>query len=174
MLRAATERLALDRHRASSLAVTQGKACRIMEDWTKQRLQQLVTDRLCGVKLIAVSNCEPYIRTREAGGIQCRTPASGLTTAIDPILRASRGVWVAHGSGSADRDVVGPTRSYTCSTRSSVVHASPGLAAQTNRGPNWMRHLNGRDTLSLRLGRGRHPAISYRRSPQFGGAPRVE
>ena len=79
-----------------------------MESWTKQRLQQLVTDRLCGVKLIAVSNREPYIHTREAGVIKCRTPASGLTTAIDPILRASRGVWVAHGSGSADREVVDP------------------------------------------------------------------
>ena len=77
-----------------------------MESWTKQRLQQLVTDRLRGVKLIAVSNREPYIHTREDGVIKCKTPASGVTTAIDPILRASRGVWVAHGSGSADRDVV--------------------------------------------------------------------
>jgi trehalose 6-phosphate synthase len=34
------------------------------------------------------------------------TPASGLTTALDPILRASGGVWVAHGSGGADREVV--------------------------------------------------------------------
>jgi trehalose 6-phosphate synthase len=77
-----------------------------MENWTKERLQTLVTDRLRGVKLIAVSNREPYIHTREAGRLRCKTPASGLTAAIDPILRASGGVWVAHGSGSADRDVV--------------------------------------------------------------------
>jgi trehalose-6-phosphate synthase len=77
-----------------------------MESWTQQRLQKLVRERLRGVKLIAVSNREPYIHTKEDGRIQCRTPASGLTAAIDPILRASGGVWVAHGSGSGDRDVV--------------------------------------------------------------------
>jgi trehalose-6-phosphate synthase len=74
--------------------------------WTKERLQRLVSDRLKSVKLIAVSNREPYIHVRQPGGeIQCITPASGLTTAIDPILRASGGVWVAHGSGSGDRVV---------------------------------------------------------------------
>jgi trehalose 6-phosphate synthase len=77
-----------------------------MENWTKQRLQNLVTDSLAGVKLIVVSNREPYIHTREAGGIQCNTPVGGVTTAIDPVLRASGGIWVAHGSGSGDRDVV--------------------------------------------------------------------
>jgi len=77
-----------------------------MENWTKQKLQKLVSDNLRGVKLIAVSNREPYIHMNEGGRIQCKTPASGLTTAIDPVLRASGGVWVAHGSGSADRDVV--------------------------------------------------------------------
>jgi len=77
-----------------------------MENWTKQKLQKLVTDRFNGVKLIAVSNREPYIHSRTPAGIECRTPASGLTVALDPILRASGGVWVAHGSGTADRDVV--------------------------------------------------------------------
>ena len=77
-----------------------------METWTKEQLHELVTHRLGGMKLIAVSNREPYIHTREQGRIECITPASGLTTAIDPVLRAAGGVWVAHGSGSADRDVV--------------------------------------------------------------------
>lgn len=63
-------------------------------------------ENLRGVKLIAVSNREPYIHTREAGRLQCRRPASGVAAAIDPVLRASRGVWVAHGSGSADREAV--------------------------------------------------------------------
>jgi trehalose 6-phosphate synthase len=77
-----------------------------MDAWTKQRLHNLVLDRLPNTKLIAVSNREPYIHTRTEGGVRCVTAASGLTTAIDPILRASGGVWVAHGSGNADRDVV--------------------------------------------------------------------
>jgi trehalose-6-phosphate synthase len=77
-----------------------------LQHWTKQRLQNLVTERLSGVKLIAVSNREPYIHTKAAGRIECGTAASGLTTAIDPIMRASGGIWVAHGSGTADREVV--------------------------------------------------------------------
>lgn len=74
--------------------------------WTKERLHDLVTARMRGVRLIAVSNREPYIHVREEDGIRCQVPASGLTTAIDPILRASHGCWVAHGSGNADRIVV--------------------------------------------------------------------
>ncbi|MGB6941218.1 MAG: trehalose-6-phosphate synthase [Bryobacteraceae bacterium] len=77
-----------------------------MEHWTRQRLQKFVTDTLQGVKLIVVSNREPYIHTRDSGGIRCQTPAGGVTAAIDPVLRASGGVWVAHGSGNGDRDVV--------------------------------------------------------------------
>ena len=77
-----------------------------MENWTKKRLQNTVRERLRGVKLIAVSNREPYIHSSVDGEIRCGVAASGLTTALDPVLRASGGVWVAHGSGSADRDVV--------------------------------------------------------------------
>ena len=66
----------------------------------------LVADRLRGAKLIVVSNREPYIHSEENGSVRCITPASGLTTALDPILRASNGVWVAHGSGTADRRMV--------------------------------------------------------------------
>ncbi|HTW63478.1 MAG TPA: trehalose-6-phosphate synthase [Bryobacteraceae bacterium] len=77
-----------------------------MEAWTKQRLHNLVLDRLSHIKLIAVSNREPYIHTKTPDGIECGRAASGLTTAIDPILRASGGVWVAHGSGNGDREVV--------------------------------------------------------------------
>jgi len=77
-----------------------------METWTSQLLHNLVMDRLSNSRLIAVSNREPYIHTRTAAGVRCTTAASGLTTAIDPILRASGGVWVAHGSGNADREVV--------------------------------------------------------------------
>jgi alpha,alpha-trehalose-phosphate synthase [UDP-forming] len=77
-----------------------------MERWTRQRLQNLVSGRFRHVKLIAVSNREPYIHTRVGDSIDCNAAVSGLTTAIDPILQASGGTWVAHGSGSADRDVV--------------------------------------------------------------------
>jgi len=77
-----------------------------MENWNKTKLHELVTERFRGVKLIAVSNREPYIHATENGRLSCKTAASGLTTAIDPIMRASGGVWVAHGSGNSDREFV--------------------------------------------------------------------
>src|SRR5438067_1456074 len=79
-----------------------------MRAWTKQSLQQVVAEQMRGFKFIAVSNREPYIHEHTNGRIECLKPASGLTTAIDPIMRASGGVWIAHGSGTADRSVVDP------------------------------------------------------------------
>ena len=74
-----------------------------MTTWTEERLNKLVANRLRGRKVIVVSNREPYIHVEQQGRISCITPASGLTTALDPVLRASGGTWVAHGSGSGDR-----------------------------------------------------------------------
>ena len=77
-----------------------------MSIWTSSDLQNLVRTRMAGRRLIVVSNREPYIHVQKDDRIECMRPASGLATALDPILRASGGVWVAHGSGSADRTVV--------------------------------------------------------------------
>src|SRR5262249_6318724 len=59
-----------------------------------------------GGPLFVVSNREPVSHVRSGGRVQAVTPASGLVTAMDPVLRACGGVWVAHGSGDADREVV--------------------------------------------------------------------
>jgi trehalose 6-phosphate synthase len=53
-----------------------------------------------------VANREPFIHIYEGEEIRCMRPASGLATALDPVMRACGGVWIGHGSGSADRDVV--------------------------------------------------------------------
>jgi len=74
--------------------------------WTKQRLQEAIRERLDGCKLVVVANREPYIHVYEGSEIHCMRPASGLATALDPVMRACGGVWVAHGSGSADRATV--------------------------------------------------------------------
>src|SRR5262249_49088269 len=60
-------------------------------------------------QVIVVANREPYLHCWEGGRIRCMYPASGMVTAIDPIMRACGGVWVAHGSGSADRKTVDAT-----------------------------------------------------------------
>jgi trehalose 6-phosphate synthase len=72
--------------------------------WTKERLEEVARTRLGGARLVVVANREPFIHVYGGGEIRCMRPASGLATALDPVLRACRGTWVAHGSGDADRD----------------------------------------------------------------------
>jgi len=75
--------------------------------WTPERLRDLLAGELHGERVVVVSNREPYIHERtENGAPRVVHPASGLVTALEPIMRACSGVWVAHGSGSADRDTV--------------------------------------------------------------------
>ena len=72
-------------------------------EWTREGLHDLIEGEFAGTRVIAVSNREPYIHRRTPGGrIECIQPASGLTVALDPIMRATGGTWVAHGSGDAD------------------------------------------------------------------------
>src|SRR4051812_50013594 len=71
--------------------------------WTRDRLENVVRERLGDSKLIVVANREPYIHTYQGEEITCTTPASGLTTALDPVMRACGGSWVGHGGGGADR-----------------------------------------------------------------------
>jgi trehalose 6-phosphate synthase len=72
--------------------------------WTPERLRQTLRQRLHGETVTVVANREPYIHERDGDGtVRVLHPASGLVTAIEPVMRACSGVWVAHGSGSADR-----------------------------------------------------------------------
>src|SRR5829696_3151853 len=74
--------------------------------WSPQTLREILGRELRGAQVIVVSNREPFIHVRERGGISIQRPASGLVSAMEPIMRACSGTWIAHGSGSADRDVV--------------------------------------------------------------------
>jgi trehalose-6-phosphate synthase len=72
--------------------------------WTTDRLRVFVQARLNGSRLVAVSNREPYEHFRKPHGIECSVPASGLVTALEPILRACDGTWIAQATGDADRE----------------------------------------------------------------------
>jgi trehalose 6-phosphate synthase len=74
--------------------------------WTADRLAVHVRDRLEGGRLFVVSNREPYMHVRRGREVACVVPPSGLVTALEPVLRACDGVWVASGSGDADSTVV--------------------------------------------------------------------
>lgn len=73
--------------------------------WTPQRLKDTLKRYLLGERVVVLANREPYIHERtDEGGVKVVHPASGLVTALEPIMRACSGVWIAHGAGSADRE----------------------------------------------------------------------
>jgi trehalose 6-phosphate synthase len=74
--------------------------------WSPERLRDTMNRVFAGERLVVLANREPYIHNHTPHGIRVMHPASGLVTALEPVLRACSGVWVAHGSGSADRAVV--------------------------------------------------------------------
>src|ERR1700730_10261466 len=74
--------------------------------WTADRLRVGVRRRLRGNSLFVISNREPYQHVHTGKEIEVRVPASGLVTALEPILNACDGTWIAHGSSDADRESV--------------------------------------------------------------------
>ena len=74
--------------------------------WTADRLGVHVRERLGSGKLFVVSNREPYMHVRKGSEVACVVPPSGLVTAIEPVLHACDGTWIAHGSGSEDANYV--------------------------------------------------------------------
>ncbi len=74
--------------------------------WTPETLRSILKTELRGEEILVVSNREPYIHVKRDGRIEVQRPASGLVTALEPIMRACSGTWIAHGAGSADRETV--------------------------------------------------------------------
>src|SRR6201993_1272956 len=72
--------------------------------WTRDRLAADVRVRLGSGRLFVVSNREPYLHLRRGRSVEVSVPPSGLVTALEPVLCACDGTWVAHGNGSADRE----------------------------------------------------------------------
>ncbi len=75
-------------------------------EWAPSTLQDLLEKELPDAEVFVVSNREPYIHNRDGDTVVVQRPASGLVSALEPVMRACGGVWVAHGSGSADRETV--------------------------------------------------------------------
>ena len=87
----------LERQRAAETGAIEG--------WSAQRLRAVLQSQFAGDEIIVVSNRQPYSHERRGEEITVAQPASGLVTALEPVLRAASGTWIAHGSGSADREV---------------------------------------------------------------------
>ena len=76
--------------------------------WTAERLAVHIRERFGSSRIFVLSNREPYMHVLQGRETVCLVPPSGLVTAIEPVLRACDGVWVAHGSGSEDAKNVDP------------------------------------------------------------------
>jgi trehalose 6-phosphate synthase len=75
--------------------------------WGPERLREALARHLPGREVIVVANREPFSHERGPGGeVRVVHPASGLVTALEPVMEACSGTWIAHGSGAADREVV--------------------------------------------------------------------
>jgi trehalose 6-phosphate synthase len=60
--------------------------------------------------LVVVSNREPYLHSQEEDGrLVVRAATGGVAVALDALMRERGGIWIAHGAGSADREVVDAT-----------------------------------------------------------------
>lgn len=72
----------------------------------RESLQAIIRERVSNELFVVVSNREPYIHQFKGEEIVCQEATSGLITALDPVMQASSGIWIAHGSGDADQKVV--------------------------------------------------------------------
>ena len=94
-------------HQARSAAETEARLRDTGESlWTADRLAAHVRTRLDNGRLFVVSNREPYVHMRRGKSVEVIVPPSGVVTAIEPILRACDGTWIAHGNGDADLETV--------------------------------------------------------------------
>ncbi len=71
--------------------------------WTADSLRAVLHNQLSGDQVLVVSNREPYIHNFHGAAIEVQRPASGLVTAMEPVMRACSGTWIAHGGGTADQ-----------------------------------------------------------------------
>lgn len=114
-LRSESDRLAASFRAARSTGRALSEAAVHAEQvWTRDRLRTHAVASLGEAhELIVVSNREPYMHERRDGKPRMMIPAGGLVTALDPILQACGGLWIAHGAGEADRQTADPAGRLT-------------------------------------------------------------
>ena len=141
--------------------------------------------------LVVVGNREPYIHVRRvaraalvarllgakpAEEMTWIRPASGVVTALDPVMRACGGTWVAHGSGDADVEASDRQRPRPRAARPPVVHAAARVADARRRGRLLLRRLpttrSGRSATSPTRGRSSTRATGKRTARSTGDSPR--
>ncbi|MBI4403465.1 MAG: trehalose-6-phosphate synthase [Deltaproteobacteria bacterium] len=93
------DKILAELHRAKATTTEESTA-----KWTVGRFRSEVQRLFGGTKLCVIANREPCIHNRKGTTVETLFPASGLVSALEPIVRASSGLWIGHGSGTADRE----------------------------------------------------------------------
>lgn len=73
--------------------------------WSADDLQNLVREKLGDYLFVVVANRQPYAHTFHKGEVKCQRSVGGVVSALDPVMQACHGIWVAHGNGDADKVV---------------------------------------------------------------------
>lgn len=74
--------------------------------WTAERLKEFFKAYFKNRQIIIISNREPYIHKKDKTKTKVVIPPSGMITALEPIMEACGGTWIACGSGDGDKLVV--------------------------------------------------------------------
>ena len=74
--------------------------------WTEERLKEFVKASLKNQKIFLLFKGEPYTHKKGKDGIYCFSQAGGVLTALEPLMEACGGMWIAHGNGDADKETV--------------------------------------------------------------------
>lgn len=77
---------------------------KIDSPWTAERLKEFIKAYLKDRPIFVISNREPYVHSMVKGRVGWSVPAGGVVTALEPVMEACGGTWIAHGSGNADRE----------------------------------------------------------------------
>lgn len=72
--------------------------------WTAERLSEFIKVYLKERPLYVLSNREPYVHEKVKNKIAWSVPAGGAVTALEPVMETCGGMWIAHGSGDADKE----------------------------------------------------------------------
>jgi trehalose-6-phosphate synthase len=76
----------------------------VAAEWDAVRLRAWLARFYAGESVVALANREPWQHDRDGdGGVVVTRAGGGLVTALEPLIQACGGTWVAHGGGTADR-----------------------------------------------------------------------
>ncbi len=97
-----THSLKAARHAASEEA--RMRLEKLDSPWTAERLREFIKAYLRNRPIIVLSNREPYVHSKTKSGVTWSVPAGGVVTALEPVMEACGGTWIAYGGGTADAE----------------------------------------------------------------------